>query len=236
MPVRPIAKLSRSDLADLNAFRTVERLRSFTQAAVELGITTSALSHSVRNLETRLGVRLLNRTSRTVAPTDAGSNLARRLEIGFNEIGEALDEINLLRDRPVGRLRINVLADGARLILSKLLPKFLQTYPDVEVEVAVDDKMVDIVSAGFDAGIRFGGTVPEDFVAVKLGPELRWVAVVSPRYLYRKQAPVIPEDLKSHNCIQIRTGQGVIYRWDFHKGDEHRSIEVLGRYVLTKRR
>ncbi|HBQ4924210.1 TPA: LysR family transcriptional regulator, partial [Klebsiella pneumoniae] len=120
MPVRPIAKLSRSDLADLNAFRTVERLRSFTQAAVELGITTSALSHSVRNLETRLGVRLLNRTSRTVAPTDAGSNLARRLEIGFNEIGEALDEINLLRDRPVGRLRINVLADGARLILSKL--------------------------------------------------------------------------------------------------------------------
>lgn len=121
MPVRPIAKLSRSDLADLNAFRTVERLRSFTQAAVELGITTSALSHSVRNLETRLGVRLLNRTSRTVAPTDAGSNLARRLEIGFNEIGEALDEINLLRDRPVGRLRINVLADGARLILSKLL-------------------------------------------------------------------------------------------------------------------
>ncbi|MEH2779732.1 LysR family transcriptional regulator, partial [Klebsiella pneumoniae] len=208
MPVRPIAKLSRSDLADLNAFRTVERLRSFTQAAVELGITTSALSHSVRNLETRLGVRLLNRTSRTVAPTDAGSNLARRLEIGFNEIGEALDEINLLRDRPVGRLRINVLADGARLILSKLLPKFLQTYPDVEVEVAVDDKMVDIVSAGFDAGIRFGGTVPEDFVAVKLGPELRWVAVASPRYLYRKQAPVIPEDLKSHNCIQIRTGQG----------------------------
>lgn len=133
-------------------------------------------------------------------------------------------------------MRINVLADGARLILSKLLPKFLQTYPDVEVEVAVDDKMVDIVSAGFDAGIRFGGTVPEDFVAVKLGPELRWVAVASPRYLYRKQAPVIPEDLKSHNCIQIRTGQGVIYRWDFHKGDEHRSIEVLGRYVLTKRR
>ncbi|KNC08427.1 LysR family transcriptional regulator [Klebsiella sp. RIT-PI-d] len=234
MPVRPIAKLSRSDLADLNAFRTVERLRSFTQAAVELGITTSALSHSVRNLESRLGVRLLNRTSRTVAPTDAGTNLARRLEIGFNEIGEALDEINLMRDRPIGRLRINVLADGARLVISKLLPKFIQSYPDVEVEVAVDDKMVDIVSAGFDAGIRFGGTVPEDFVAVKLGPKLRWVAVASPRYLYRKQTPLIPEDLKSHNCIQIRTGQGVIYRWDFVKGDDHRVVEVPGQVCVNE--
>lgn len=234
MPVRPIARLSRSDLADLNAFRTVERMRSFTLAAVELGITTSALSHSVRNLETRLGVRLLNRTSRTVAPTEAGAALAQRLEIGFKEIGEALDDINHFRDRPAGRLRINVLCDGARLILARLLPKFLVAYPEVEVEVAVDDKMVDIVSAGFDAGIRFGGTVPEDFVAVRLGPDLRWVAVASPRYLYRKPALIQPEDLRAHQCIQIRTGQGTIYRWEFRKGEEHRAIEVPGQVCVNE--
>ncbi|WP_308201851.1 LysR family transcriptional regulator [Erwinia mallotivora] len=234
MPVRPVAKLSRGDLADLNAFRTVERLRSFTLAAVELGITTSALSHSVRNLEARLGVRLLNRTSRMVAPTEAGTSLAQRLEIGFNEIGGALDEINRMRDRPVGRLRINVLSDGARLLFARLLPIYLEKYPEVEVEIAVDDKMVDIVSGGFDAGVRFGGTVPEDFVAVRLGPELRWVAVASPRYLYQKKAPVIPEDLLCHSCIQIRTGQGVIYRWDFAKGDEHRVIDVPGQVCVNE--
>lgn len=234
MPVRPIAKLSRGDLADLNAFRTVERLRSFTKAAVELGVTTSALSHSVRNLETRLGVRLLNRTSRTVSPTDAGSSLAERLEIGFKEIGEALDDINGFRDRPVGRLRINVLDDGARLIFARMLPKFLQAYPEVEVEVAVEDKMVDIVSAGFDAGIRFGGTVPEDFVAVRLGPELKWVATASPGYLYKKKPLIIPEDLREHSCIQIRTGQGTIYRWEFQKGDEYRAIEVPGQVCVNE--
>ncbi|MCA1179587.1 MULTISPECIES: LysR family transcriptional regulator [unclassified Pantoea] len=234
MPVRPIAKLSRRDLADLNAFRAVERLRSFTQAAVELGITTSALSHSVRNLEARLGVRLLNRTSRTVAPTDAGASLASRLEIGFKEIGDALDEINNFRDRPVGRLRVNALCDGARLILAKHLPRFLQAYPEVEIEIAVDDKMVDIVSGGFDAGIRFGGTVPEDFVAVKLGHDLRWVAVASPRYLFRRQKPVVPEDLRSHSCIQIRMGSGTIYRWEFRKGDEYRAIEVPGQTCVNE--
>lgn len=133
MPVRPTTRLSRADLADLNAFRTVERLRSFTLAAVELGITTSALSHAVRNLEARLGVRLLNRTSRTVAPTDAGTTLARRLNIGFAEISEALDELNAFRERPVGRIRLNVLKDGARLVVAPLLPRFLKRYPDVTV-------------------------------------------------------------------------------------------------------
>lgn len=234
MPVRPLSRLSRSDLADLNAFRSVERLNSFTKAAVELGITTSALSHAIRNLETRLGVRLLNRTSRTVAATEAGASLAMRLNVGFREIGEALDEINRLRDRPVGRLRLNILSDSARLIMARHLPKYLNQYPDVEVEISVDDRMVDIVSEGFDAGIRFGGTVPEDLVAINLGEKLKWVAVASPHYLYRRTIPITPEDLRSHACIQLRTGQGTIYKWEFRKGDEERVIDVPGKVCVSE--
>lgn len=232
MPVRPITRLSRSDLADLNAFRSVERLRSFTQAAVELGITTSALSHALRNLETRLGVRLLNRTSRTVAPTDAGITLARRLNIGFAEISEALDELNAFRERPVGRIRLNVLRDGARLVLAPLLPRFLKRYPEVQVDITIDDRMVDIVGEGFDVGIRYGGTIPEDFVAVKLGSDIKWVAVASPRYLYHHQAPAFPQDLLSHSCIQIRTGQGTVYKWEFRKEDEYYAIDVPGQVCV----
>lgn len=232
MPVRPVSRLSRSDLADLNAFRTVERLRSFTLAAVELGITTSALSHSVRNLETRLGLRLLNRTSRTVSPTEAGAKLASRLNTGFEEIIDALDEINASREKPIGRLRLNVLHDGARLVIGPHLPVFLKRYPDMQVDITVDDRMVDIVSEGFDAGIRYGGTVPEDFVAIKLGHELRWVAVASPRYLYHHQAPFFPGDLKHHSCIQIRTGAGTIYKWEFDNGIEHHEVDVPGQVCV----
>ncbi|MEX5538529.1 LysR family transcriptional regulator [Pseudomonas syringae] len=228
MPVLPTSRLSRADLADLNSFLAVERLRSFTQAAVELGITTSALSHSVRNLEARLGVRLLNRTSRTVSPTDAGAVLAKRLTVGFTEISAALAALDNHRDRPSGRLRLNVLCDGARLLLSEYLPRFLEAYPDVSVEVAVDDKMVDIVSAGFDAGVRFGDTIPEDFIAVRISDPLRWVAVASPKYLNTRPRIEVPENLKDQNCIQIRTGNGVIYRWDFEKDGDHRAIDVPG--------
>ncbi|EPM43709.1 LysR family transcriptional regulator [Pseudomonas syringae] len=234
MPVLPTARLSRADLADLNSFLAVERMRSFTHAAVELGITTSALSHSIRNLESRLGVRLLNRTSRTVSPTDAGAALAKRLAVGFSEISGALTALDRHRDRPSGRLRLNVLSDGARLLFTKYLPAFLEAYPEVSVEVAVDDRMVDIVSAGFDAGIRFGNTIPEDFIAVRLSEELRWVAVASPRYLNANTRIVIPEDLKQHNCIQIRTGNGVIYRWDFEKDGDHRAIDVPGKLCVNE--
>lgn len=234
MPLLPTTKLSRADLADLNSFLAVESHRSFSKAAVELGITTSALSHSIRNLETRLGVRLLNRTSRTVAPTDAGATLAKRLAVGFQEIGGALAEVDRHRDRPAGRLRINVLSDGARLLFNRWLPMYLEAYPEVSVEVAVDDRMVDILAAGFDAGIRYGGTIPEDFIAVPISDQLRWVAAASPRYLNRTSRILVPEDLKNHNCIQIRTGQGVIYRWDFEKEGDHRVIEVPGQLCVNE--
>ncbi|TWR88222.1 LysR family transcriptional regulator [Pseudomonas saxonica] len=234
MPVLPTTRLSRADLADLNSFLAVERMRSFTHAAVELGITTSALSHAIRNLESRLGVRLLNRTSRTVYPTDAGAALAKRLTVGFTEISGALAALDRHRDRPSGRLRLNVLADGARLLFTKFLPQFLEAYPEVSVEVAVDDRMVDIVSAGFDAGIRFGDTIPEDYIAVRLSEELRWVAVASPRYLNANARILSPEDLKNHNCIQIRTGNGVIYRWDFEKEGDHQTIDVPGQLCVNE--
>lgn len=234
MPVLPTTKLSRADLADLNAFMAVESHRSFTKAAVDLGITTSALSHAIRNLETRLGVRLLNRTSRTVSPTDAGAVLAQRLAVGFQEIGGALAAVDQHRDRPAGRLRINVLSDGARLLFTRWLPPYLEAYPEVSFELAVDDRMVDILAAGFDAGIRYGGTIPEDFIAVPISGQLRWVASASPRYLNRSPNLLVPEDLKHHKCIQIRTGQGVIYRWDFERDGEHRVIDVPGQLCVNE--
>ncbi|WP_212590877.1 LysR family transcriptional regulator [Bordetella genomosp. 5] len=218
----------------MNTFLAVYKLRSFSKAAVELGISTSALSHAIRNLETRLGIRLLHRTTRTVAPTDAGSSLAKRLEIGFEEIGGALDEVNQHRDRPAGRIRINVLSDGARLLIAKHMPQFLKAYPEVDVEIAVNDQMIDIVAAGFDAGIRFGGTVPEDFVAIRLGRPLRWVAVASPRYINQHPPVSTPADLKSQECIQIRTGNGVVYRWEFEQGQERVAVEVPGQLCVNE--
>ncbi|EKO3983068.1 LysR family transcriptional regulator [Vibrio fluvialis] len=227
-------KLSKNDLSNLNAFCTVERLRSFTNAANELGITTSALSHAIKNLEERLGVKLLNRTSRTVAPTDAGANLARRLDVGFKEIGLALDDVNRYRDRPFGKLRLSVLTDSARLILGKYIHQFLAKYPDVQLEISVNDQMVDIVSEGFDAGIRFGGTVPEDFVAARLGDELKWVTVASPKYLFKRPELNLPEDLLNHTCIRLRSGRGEVFKWDFQKGDERRAIEVQSNICVNE--
>ncbi|WP_264651495.1 LysR substrate-binding domain-containing protein [Candidatus Symbiopectobacterium sp. NZEC151] len=139
-----------------------------------------------------------------------------------------------MRDRPVGRLRLNVLSDGARLVIARHLPRFISKYPDVEVEISVDDRMVDIVSEGFDAGIRFGGTVPEDLVAVRLGGELTWVAVASPRYLYQHTPPSIPEDLRLHDCIQMRTGQGIIYRWEFRRKEDYRVVDVTGPVCVSE--
>lgn len=233
MAQRPVTKISRADLADLNSFLVVYRLCNFTQAAKTLGVTTSALSHSIRNLETRLGVRLLNRTSRTVSPTEAGIGFAKRLEIGFSEISGALAEVNQHREQPAGRLRLNVLQDGARLVLTKCLPIYLKKYPDMSVEISVDDKMVDIVAAGFDAGFRFGGTIPADLVAVKVSRPLKWITVASPGYLYRNTPPMVPEDLMFHNCIQMRTGQGIVYKWEFEKEGEQRIVDVPGQVCVN---
>ncbi len=230
----PTTRLSRADLADLNNFMAVEKHRSFSKAAIAMGVSTSAISHSVRNLESRLNVRLLNRTTRTVSPTDAGANLATRLGRGFEEIGAALSDMGRHRGRPVGRLRINVLTDGARLLFTKWLPKFLDAYPEVAVEVVIEDRMMDIVGAGFDAGIRYGGTIAEDFIAVPVSNQVRWVAIASPKYLEHAPKLEIPEDLSKHNCIQIRTGTGAICQWDFDKGDDYRSVSITGKLCVNE--
>lgn len=180
---------TRSELADLNVFMTIVRRRSFRHSAQELGVSTSALSHSMRNLEARLGVKLLNRTSRSVVPTDAGSALAAKLEDGFQVIGEALGELDAYRTSPVGRLRLNVPRDASRLLLGPVLRRFTEAYPDLQLELSVEDRMVDIVADGYDAGIRYGGTVPQDMVAVPLTGELRWVVAASPDYLARHGVP-----------------------------------------------
>jgi DNA-binding transcriptional LysR family regulator len=234
MPSLPISHLSRTNLADLNSFLVVATHKSFSKAAIELGISTSALSHSIKNLESRLGVRLLNRTTRTVSITDAGQTLLNRLSKGFEEIGAALTEINQHRDKPAGRLRINVLSDGARLLMSRSLPKYLALYPDMAVEVAVDDRMIDIIEAGFDAGIRYGGTIPEDLIASRLSDLLRWVAVASPKYLNKHPPIQEPDDLKQHQCIQLRTGAGVIYRWDFAQHGKTCAVDVPGQLCVNE--
>lgn len=219
---------TRAELADLNVFMTIVRRRSFRQSALELGVTTSALSHSMKNLESRLGVKLLNRTSRSVVPTLAGSALAERLEQGFQTIAEALAELDVHRDAPVGRLRLNVPRDASRLLLGPVLPGFFARYPDIQLEVAVEDRMVDIVADGFDAGIRYGGTVPRDMIAMPLTGELRWIVVASPDYLSRHGRPQVPEDLLHHQCMRMRLGDNSPYKWELGNGPQAIHLDVPG--------
>lgn len=225
---------SRHDLADLSAFAAICRRGSFRLAATELGVSTSALSHALRNLEDRLGVKLLNRTTRSVAPTEAGSRLAAQLDQSFGEIGEALSELGRYRSGPLGGLRINVPRDASRLLLSPVLARYLDDYPGVKIEVVVDNNMVDIVKAGFDAGIRFGDTVPQDMVCTPLTPPLRWVVVGAPAYLGRHGAPKTPEDLLRHACIRLRLGDQTMYRWELGQGPQARAIDAPGALIVNE--
>src|ERR1700710_3023692 len=166
---------SRTDLNDLTYFLAIARHRSFRRAGVELGVSASALSHALKGLEARLGVRLLNRPSRSVTLTAAGEELRGAIGGAVDTIGDAVENLNRFRDAPAGRIRINALEHAATLLLAPLLPAFLQLYPDIEIELAVDNHMVDVIDRGFDAGIRYGGTVPEDMVAQRLSADIVWV-------------------------------------------------------------
>lgn len=225
--------LPRHDLSDLSAFVAIARHLSFRRAAAELSVSTSALSHRLRHLEERLGVRLLNRTSRSVVPTEAGQALLLKLETGFRHIDEALEDINRFRAQPAGRIRLNVPRAAAELLLGPILTRFMNSYPDLEVEVKVEDALVDVVAGGFDAGIRFGGNIPKDMVAVRLSPDYRWIVVGAPEYLRAHGVPKTPADLKDHNCIQLRCGNGGLYRWEFERGDCVQAVEVPGRLCVS---
>jgi DNA-binding transcriptional LysR family regulator len=222
----------RTDLADLETFIAIARTGGFRKAAALKGVSGSALSHAMRNLETRLGVRLFHRTSRSVTLTAAGETLLADLEPHFSGIKHAVDKLERFRKGPAGRVRITALRDASHLLLSKKLPSFIDKYPEIEVEIAVDDRFVDMVAEGFDAGIRYGGTVPEGMIAAKLTDELDWVVVGAPSYLDQHGRPRNPTDLLEHRCIRIRTGTDRIYRWELGDGDDTVSLDVPGALML----
>jgi DNA-binding transcriptional LysR family regulator len=225
-------QLNRTDLADFSYFLAIARHRSFRRAGLELGVSASALSHSLKGLEARLGVRLLNRTSRSVTLTAAGEELRAAIEAHFEAIGSAVDVLNRYRDDPAGRVGLNVLEHAATILLAPALPSFIERYPHIEVDVVVSNHMVDVVNAGADAGIRYGGTVPEDMVAQRLSPDMRWVAAGAPAYFERFGTPLHPHDLMQHNCLRFRLGDDSRYAWEFDRGDESVAVDVPGSLTI----
>ena len=218
-------------LADLAAFAAVAARLSFRRAATDRGVSPSALSHSIRGLEERLGVRLFNRTTRSVALTEAGAELNERLRHAFGDIDAALDSINRFRDSPMGRLRLNV-PRAAILMLAPVVNAFVRRHPDVSLEIVTDDALIDIVAAGFDAGIRFGEHLAQNMIAVRIGGELRFAAVGSPDYFARSGKPATPHDLNRHACIRRRFPSGAIFRWEFEKDGAPLDIDVPGHLTL----
>jgi DNA-binding transcriptional LysR family regulator len=227
-------QIRRSDFADLSYFLEIARHRNFRRAGLELGVSASALSHALRGLEERLGVRLLNRTSRSVTLTAAGEALQAAILQPFDEIGRAVDVVNRFRDAPMGRVRLSVPTEAADFLVAPVLPSFLQRYPDVEIEISVSNRLIDVVEGGFDAGIRYGGTVPEDMIAQRLAPDFRWVVVAAPAYLERFGTPAHPDDLQRHRGVRIRTGDDRIYRWEFERGEEERAVDVPGSLTVDQ--
>lgn len=222
---------NRGELSDLAVFLQIVRYRSFRKAADHLDISVSALSHRMKALEARLGVRLLNRTSRSVSPTAAGAVLAEKVAAGLDLINGGLEELQGRFSGISGSIRINVLRDAIHLLLAAVLPVFRERYPNIELEIAADDHFVDVTAGGFDAGLRYAGTIPEDMIAVAVTEPLNWVAVASPTYLAQSGRPSKPEDLTLHNCIRIRTGRGQIYHWEFERGEDRRQMDVPGSLI-----
>ncbi|PJI44692.1 MAG: LysR family transcriptional regulator [Rhizobium sp.] len=219
--------MRRTDLQELTNFVAVARERSFRRAAAELGMSPSALSHALRSLEDRLGVKLLNRTTRSVSLTDAGSDLMARIEPAFQQIDEAIDVVQETSSRPQGRVRLSVPNMAAHLILAPVMGQFSQLYPDVVLEVSVNDAAIDIVDQRFDAGIRLHESVPRDMVAVLISPPLRGIVVGSPAYLKDHSAPLNPSDLTAHRCISYRyPSSRTAMPWDFAHID-HGEMEVV---------
>jgi DNA-binding transcriptional LysR family regulator len=221
-------QLSRADLADFVYFLAIAKHGGFRRAAAEMGVTTSALSHAIAALEARRGVRLLNRTTRSVTLTAAGEEFRAAIEGPLESIGDAAENLNRYRDAPAGRVRINVLGDAATLLLEPVMPIFVDRYPEVQVEISVSNRLVDVIAGGFDAGIRYGGTVAEDMIAQRLSPDFRWIAAASPAYLERFGVPATPHELHAHRCIGIRLGNDQLYRWEFERDGEEVAVATPG--------
>lgn len=225
--------MQRAGLSDLSAFVAVATHRSFSRAAAELGLSPSALSHTVRSLEERLDLRLLNRTTRSVAPTEAGERLLERLRPALRDIDDALEDANAFRDKPVGRLRLNVPRSAALLALAPVMIRFIKAYPQMRLEITTEDRLVDIVAGGYDAGVRFGESVERDMVAVRISPDLRLAVVGAPAYFAKHPKPRKPHDLQDHACVRFRLPSGSLYRWEFEKNGEPLEVEVAGPLTLS---
>jgi DNA-binding transcriptional LysR family regulator len=225
-------QISRSDLADFSYFLAIAKHRNFRRAGLEVGVSASALSHSLKGLETRLGVRLLNRTNRSVTLTAAGEELQTAIDGPFDAIGAAAEALNRYRADPAGRIRLNVLEHASSLLLGPVLPVFVGRYPDIQIDVSVSNHLVDVIAQGADAGIRYGGTVPEDMIAQRLSSDIRWVVVGAPDYLERFGTPAHPRDLLNHRCLRIRLGDDSIYRWEFDRDGEELALDVPGAITI----
>lgn len=226
--------MPRANVNDLLAFLAVARERSFTRAAAQMGVSQSALSHTIRGLEERLGLRLLTRTTRSVAPTEAGERLLRNVGHHFDEIEAAIDSLSELKERPSGTIRINSSEYAAETLLWPKLAEFLPHYPDVKVEIWADYMLADIVAERFDAGVRLGEQVAKDMVAVRIGPEERFLVVGSPAYLAGRERPRHPQDLLQHRCINLRLPTlGGLYAWEFEKDGHPLKVRVEGQLVFN---
>lgn len=226
--------MSRAPLADLGAFIAVARERSFTRAAAQLGVSPSALSQTMRALEEKLGVRLLTRTTRSVAPTDAGERLIATVGPHLEEIETGLAALSELRDKPAGIIRITAVDHAAETILWPSLANFLAEYPDVQVDLVVDNTLRDIVAERFDAGIRMGERVARDMIAVRIGPDIRMAAVATPAYFKKHGKPKVPQDLATHRCINLRLPTlGGVYAWEFEKGTREINVRVEGQLTVN---
>ncbi|WP_348946528.1 LysR family transcriptional regulator [Chitinibacter sp. FCG-7] len=219
------------DLNDLNAFVRVAQCGSFRQAARELQLTPSALSHTLRKLEQALGVRLLNRTTRSVSTTQAGEQLLQRLNPALGEIAQAIEGLNDVRQHPAGRVKLNVPRAAAQLRLAPKLAEFRRQYPDIELEIVCNDALVDIVAERFDAGIRFGERVQQDMIAVRLGKAVCFSVAAAPAYLATYGQPATPADLLTHQCLQIRFPSGVHYQWEFAKEEQIFTVATQGTII-----
>ena len=222
----------RTGLSELTAFIAVAEHRSFRAAAKKLGVSAPALSHAIRNLESGLNVRLFNRTTRSVALTEAGEHLLRRAGPALADLEDGINEVMSAGTRPSGSIRISSAEAVARPLILHVLPDFLAAYPEIHVEVVVDTRLIDIVADGFDAGIRVLDDVPRDMIAVEFGPAFRFAAVASPEYLSGHRPPKTPQDLRQHKCIRYRFLSGTLYHWEFERRSSGLSVDVDGPMTL----
>src|SRR5687767_600501 len=226
--------MQRGNLDDLSAFVAVARERSFTKAAAKLGISQSALSHTMRQLEERLGVRLLSRTTRSVSPTEAGERLLHNVGHRFDEIEAEVEAVSELREKPAGTIRITATENATETILVPKLAPLLREYPDIKVEIIIDYGLTDIVAQQYDAGVRSGEQVAKDMIAVRIGPDLRMAVVGAPPYFRKRPEPRTPQDLIGHNCINLRLPtSGGLYAWEFEKDGRELRVRVDGQVTFN---